>query len=199
MFILVINGSPKQDGNVAYLLGLMQEELENKGAELEMISAHRIMTGQEQPFCSACTNPCPGKCYKGTALEEAYEKMERADAIILGSPVYFGTVSAQLKSFWDKTRKLRTEKKLVNKVGAAVTCGASRFGGQETTLKALFDMFMIQGMTIVGDGHGAADAGHHGVCAQHSSREDVTASQRATILAQRVWEVAQATASLRES
>jgi len=45
-------------------------------------------------------------------LEEAYEILKKADAIVMGSPVYFGSVSAQLKAFFDKTRKLRSEKAL---------------------------------------------------------------------------------------
>jgi len=198
MFIVLINGSPNEGGNTAYLLEIMLKELEEKGVNVEMVSASQVMSQQEQPFCIACSSPCSGVCYEGTELEEVYQKMSQADAIILGSPVYFGTVSAQLKAFWDKSRKLRTEKKLVNKVGAAVSCGRSRFGGQETTIKALYDMLVVQGFTVVGDGHYHADAGHHGACGQHPSREDEFASQRAIILAQRVWEVAQATSSLRK-
>jgi len=41
----------------------------------------------------------------------------------MGSPVYFGSVSAQLKAFFDKTRKLRSEKALYNKFACGVTVG----------------------------------------------------------------------------
>ncbi len=190
MFLVVINGSPAEERNVASLLKVVQKEAESLGAKTEMIQAHQVVSRQEQPFCRACANPCPGSCYRGTELEEAYRKMEQADAIVLGSPVYFGTVSAQLKAFWDKTRKLRTEKKLVNKVGAAVSSGAARFGGQETTLRALHDMMMVQGMTVVADGHVDSDAGHHGACAQQPAGEDEFAQKRARILARRIVETA---------
>ncbi len=199
MFLVVINGSPKKEGNVSYLLNLVRKEAEEQGAEVEMIHAHSVMNGQNDPFCAACANPCPGTCYKGTELEEAYRKLERAHAVVLGSPVYFGTVSGQLKAFWDKTRRLRTEKKLINKVGAAVTSGAARFGGQETALRALHDMLMVQGITVVADGHPEYDAGHHGACAQQPSSEDETAQKRARIVAARILEVARATSGLRDS
>jgi len=197
MFIVALNGSPKQDGNTANLLRLIIEEAGQKGANTEIIHVHNLVVEQKDPFCRACASPCPGTCYKDTPLYSAYETLQRADALVLGSPVYFGTVSAQLKSFWDKTRKLRSEKALINTVGGAVSCGAARFGGQETTLKALYDMMVIQGMIVVGDGHFEADAGHHGVCAQQPSTEDSFAHKRASILAQRLVEVAQATTSLR--
>jgi len=66
----------------------------------------------------------------------AFQKLAQADALIIGSPVYFGTVSAQLKGFWDKSRKLRTALALLNTVGAAVTTGGARFGGQEDYLES---------------------------------------------------------------
>ena len=91
-----------------------------------------------------------------------FDLLRRADGILLGSPVYFGTVSAQLKSFWDKTRLLRREKYLINVVGGALAVGGSRFGGQETTLRALQDMMLCQGMIVVGDAHLEEDAGHQG-------------------------------------
>ncbi len=190
MKVIAINGSPGRDGNVAYLLNLVLEGARNKGVKTELLHAHEIMIGQKRPYCYVCSNPCSGKCYRGTELEAVFRKMEEADAIILGSPVYFGTVSAQLKAFWDKSRRLRVGKKLVNKVGAAVSCGGGRFGGQETTIKALHDMLMIQGMTVVGDGTMDSDAGHQGVCAQKPSREDEVAHKRARILSQRVVETA---------
>ena len=48
------------------------------------------------------------------------------------------------ESFFDKTRKLRGEKALYNKVGAGITVGASKYGGQETTIKALHDIMLVQ-------------------------------------------------------
>ena len=142
--------------------------------------------------------PCSGACYRGSELETAYRRLAAADALILGSPVYFGTVSAQLKAFWDKTRKLRSELALLNTVGAALAVGAARFGGQETTLKALFDMMLVQGMLIVGDGHRSGDAGHQGACAHQPAAEDQNAARRVSLLAQRVVEVARATSGLRQ-
>ena len=189
MYLLALNGSPKPEGNTAALLQVVLDEAAQLGAETELVQVNEIMLQQEKPYCQACSSPCTAACFRGTELERIYAKMSRADAIILGSPVYFGTVSAQLKAFWDKTRCLRTDKQLINKVGAAVSSGGARFGGQETTLRALHDMLLVQGMTVVGDGYAADDAGHHGSCAQQPASEDEFARKRAAILARRLVEM----------
>jgi multimeric flavodoxin WrbA len=71
--------------------------------------------------------------------------------------------------------------------------GAARFGGQETTLKALHDMLLIQGLSIVGEGTSDTDAGHQGVCAHKPADQDAFAVERARILGKRLaWEVKKA-------
>ncbi len=197
MQIIGLNGSPRKDGSTVYLLELALESARRDGAETELIHVEPLLRSQKYPYCRACSSPCTGACYRGTDLEQAFLRLSRADAVIVGSPVYFGTVSAPLKGFWDKTRKLRTALALLNTVGAAVTTGGAAFGGQETTLKALHDMMLVQGMLLVGDGHASADAGHQGCCAQAPAPDDKNAISRVEILARRVVEVARCTAALR--
>ncbi len=197
MLIVGLNGSPSKKDNTVTLLKAALEPARLAGADTDIIHVTDALKNIKLPYCVACTNPCSGACYKDTELEQAFELLAKADGIIIGSPVYFGTVSGQLKAFWDKTRLLRNGKKLLNAVGGAVTVGASRFGGQETTVKAIHDMMLVQGMTIVGDGDDDADAGHHGGCAQRPAATDDFALKRAQILGKRVFAVAQATVSLR--
>ncbi len=197
MYILALNGSPHQEGNTAFLLKTALAAAAEAGAETEIVHVEAIMATQKTPYCRVCSSPCTGACYRGTEVEAVFERMRRAGGIILGSPVYFGTVSAPLKGFWDKSRLLRTGKALLNTVGAALSCARTRFGGQETTLRALHDLMLVQGMILVGDGHRDFDAGHHGVCAQQPATGDANARERARILGLRVAEIARATASLR--
>jgi len=199
MLIVGINGSPDPDGNTAFLLKRTLAAAEARGACTELIhAAAKVASAGGSPFCTVCSNPCNASCFKGSPLERAYETLARADAIIIGSPVYFGTVTAQLKAFFDKTRQLRNRKGLYNKIGAGVTVAASRYGGQETTMRALHDIMLVHGMMIVGDGFGEADCGHHGVCAQRPAAEDSAAHTRADLLAARLVEVCHATAALRQ-
>ncbi|MEW5784654.1 MAG: flavodoxin family protein [Bacillota bacterium] len=199
MLIIALNGSPNPDGNTAHLLELALQAVKREGARGELVHVAAVLDSQKDPFCRACASPCPGRCYRNSELETVFSRLRRADGIIMGSPVYFGTISAQLKAFWDKSRKLRAEHALLNTVGTAVTVGAARFGGQETTLKALHDIMLVQGMILVGDGHHSADAGHQGTCAQRPADTDLNAAGRVEIAARRVVEVSGATASLRQS
>ncbi|BCV20606.1 flavodoxin family protein [Moorella sp. Hama-1] len=198
MLIVGINGSPKKEGNTAFLVREGLAAAAATGAETALIQVTEAMADQKIPYCTQCSNPCQGACSRHNRLGEAYDLLRRADGVLLGSPVYFGSVSAQLKAFWDKSRILRKEKALLNVVGAGVTVGGARFGGQETTIKALFDMMLIQGMMIVGDGFIEADCGHQGGCGQAPASGDEFAIQRVRLTGRRLAEVAAATASLRQ-
>jgi multimeric flavodoxin WrbA len=186
MVIIGLNGSSNKNGNTYYLLDEILKKCKEDGAETEIIDVHEAVMSAMWPFCTVCSTPCSGKCYENTKLEIAYEKIKKADALVIGSPVYFGSVSAQLKAFFDKTRKQRGEKAFIGLPGAAVTVGGSKYGGQENTIKAIHDMMLVQGMTIVGDGYFDYDAGHHGVCAQKPAQNDKSAEQRIPILAKRL-------------
>lgn len=198
MLLVCLNGSPNKKGNTKLLLETIAEKVKRLGSEVVILDVADLLNSLKQPFCVACSSPCSGECYKGSKLEEAFELLKKADGIIIGSPVYFGSVSGQIKAFFDKTRKLRSEKVLYNKVIAGVTVGASKYGGQETTMKAIHDMALVQGMIIVGDGFTEDDCGHHGVCAQKPSENDEFALKRAEIIAKRLVEVCRATESLRK-
>jgi len=186
MKLLAVNGSPNRNGNTAFLLTKALEAAQNEGVETELIHVRDALKELKEPFCVQCSSPCSKVCYKGTSLEEYYELLAEADGVILGSPVYFGTVTAQLKAFWDMTRALRSEKSLFNTIGGTITVGASRYGGQETTVNALHDMMMIQGMMIVGDGSEDTDMGHQGACSQRNAKDDLEGQKRAKILGQRI-------------
>ena len=188
LYILGINGSPNDNGDTAFLINLILDECKKMGADIEIANAGKAVMSAKTPFCVACSNPCSKICYKGTALEELFEKMKKADAIVFGSPVYFGTASAQLKALFDKSRALRGEKVFIGKPCGFVSVGASRFGGQETTLKHMQSMALVQGMTVVGSGHSDYDAGHHGVAAQRPAKEDDFAKSRCKSMAKRLLE-----------
>lgn len=82
-----------------------------------------------------------------------------ANAIIAGSPVYFGTMAAQLKQVFDEFVSVR--KKMENKIGAVFTTSGDITGGKETTMFSIIQALMIYGMIIVGDPMAAT--GHYGV------------------------------------
>lgn len=76
--------------------------------------------------------------------------MANADAIILGSPTRYGSVTAQMRAFLDNTVRLWSNGDLIGKVGSAFTSTASQHGGQETTLLTVATFFYHHGMLIAG-------------------------------------------------
>jgi NAD(P)H dehydrogenase (quinone) len=93
----------------------------------------------------------------------------RYDGIVLGSPVYFGGVAAELKELIDDTTFVRG--KLTGKVGAAFTTAGDRTGGKETAILAIVQAMLIHGMIVVGDpisnseGNEEHSGGHYGLAA----------------------------------
>lgn len=160
--VLLINGSPRKK-NTRRILTDIADILETNGITTEIVDIMGAFKGTT-PFCVVCSQPCNTSCYKDSALAELYIKMEKANFIVIGSPVYFGSVTAQLKAVFDKSRALRGKKALVGKKGMAVTVGGSKYGGQESAARAIHDMMLVQGMTIVGCGSIEVDAGHQSIC-----------------------------------
>lgn len=183
MKIMAVNGSPNENGNTRFLL---DEILKNCGdAETEIINAGEAVADAKTPFCVSCSNPCKKVCYKGTKLEEAYNKITEADFVIFASPVYFGSMSAQLKAFFDKTRAIRGEKAWLGKPMAAVSVGASKFGGEERTIDHIQSCAMVLGMTVIGNGS-ELGMGHFGVSAVRPACEDENAVVQCRSLARAI-------------
>ncbi len=197
MLVVALNGSPQKKGNTSTLLEAALEGARRQKARTELVHISEILKDLKVPFCNQCSTPCEGACSKDNRLGEVFDLLRKADGLLIGSPVYFGTVSGQLKAFWDKTRILRKEKALLNVPGGALSVGAARFGGQENTLNAIFQMMLVQGMTVVGDGFYLEDCGHFGSCAQKPAEEDTKGLERARILGQRVAESAVTLSDLR--
>ncbi len=93
-----------------------------------------------------------------SAAEVTKDDFLACEGIIAGSPVYFGTMAAELKAVFDKFVSVR--KKMENKVGAAFATSADASGGKETTIMSIIQAMLIYGMVIAGDPLDAT--GHYG-------------------------------------
>ena len=106
------------------------------------------------------------------------------DGLIAGSPVYFGTMAAQLKEIFDRFVVVR--KKMEGKVGAAFATAGSPSGGKETTVFSIIQAMLIYGMIIAGDPMEAT--GHYGVCSVGAP--DPAGCSHARLLGRRVAVIA---------
>ena len=91
--------------------------------------------------------------------EVTKEDFLASEAVIAGSPVYFGVMAAELKKVFDDFVGVR--KRMEGKVGAAFATSGDATGGKETTMMSIIQALLIYGMVIVGDPMSAT--GHYGV------------------------------------
>ena len=124
------------------------------------------------------------ECRLKSADKVTAEDFVAASGIIAGSPVYFGTMAAELKSVFDRLVSVR--KSMAGKVGAAFATSANPNGGKETTLISILQAMLIYGMILVGDPLEAS--GHYG--AAHSGKQDAASADIARKLGRRVAELA---------
>ncbi len=89
-----------------------------------------------------------------------------ADGIIMGSPTYFGQMSASLKALIDKSIQLHEQ--LTGKVGGAFTNSGGTASGGETTLLSIIEAMLIHGMIV----QGRADDKHYGVAVTGTPNEE---------------------------
>ena len=142
MNVLLINGSPKKEGNTFIALSEVQKTLEAEGIETELIHVgHKDIHG-----CIAC-NRCveTGKCAFNDIVNEVAEKFKEADGIVVGSPVYYASPNGTLLSFLDRLFYSSPFDKSM-KVGAAVA--VARRGGTTATFDVLNKYFTISNMPI---------------------------------------------------
>ena len=91
--------------------------------------------------------------------EATKEDFLSSEGIIAGSPVYFGTMAAELKKVFDDF--ISTRKRMEGKIGATFSTSGDASGGKETTMMSIIQALLIYGMIIVGDPMSAT--GHYGV------------------------------------
>ena len=185
--IIGIIGSPRKGSNTEIYVKRALQSAENAGAETEIIDLGSV----EIEPCIAC-DICKstGECAIYDDMREITSKLQEAQGIIIGSPVYFGNVSSQVKMFMDRSRPLRIDFKLKDKVAGAISVGASRNGGQETTITAIHQFLLIQDTIIVGDGAPMAHYGGAGVSgAAGEANNDAMGLETAANLGKRVAEL----------
>jgi multimeric flavodoxin WrbA len=127
MNVIAFNGSPHKDGVVYNGLAAMKGELEKEGIAAEIIHVgHEAIRGCID--CRKCREL--GKCvFDNDIVNQSREKVNNADGIILGSPVYYGSIAGTFKSFLDRLFVPGVNLKF--KVGA-VAVSLRRTGGIST-------------------------------------------------------------------
>ena len=104
MHVIAINGSPRKNWNTATILNKALEGASSQGATTELIHLYEL-NFKGCISCFACKlkgGKSYGKCGYKDELTPVLEKIESADAVILGSPIYFGEVTGEVRSFIER-------------------------------------------------------------------------------------------------
>lgn len=129
MKVVAIGGSPRLQGNTNYLIDQVLSELASRGVETEKIVLNDYKIGP----CQAHSNCASfSECQQKDDASWILEKFSQADGVILASPVYFGSISAQMKTFMDRSFYLFTHGKRMNCKCAGLIAIAVRRGAEET-------------------------------------------------------------------
>jgi len=147
IYIVGVVGSPRVNGNTEILLSEALRAAAEDGAQTELI---RLADKEIKP-CDACLS-CrqTGECHIKDDFQEIFEKMVRADGIILASPVYFGSATPQIMALIDRAGFISGVRGRIfeNKVGGPLV--VARRAGQNFTLAQLLFFFLQQGMIVPG-------------------------------------------------
>lgn len=140
--VLMINGSPRANGNTAVALHEMENVFKENGIETEIVQ----VGNQNIRGCVAC-NGCAkkGKCVFDDVVNELAPKFEEADGLVAASPVYYASANATLIACLDRLFYSSQFDKTM-KVGASVVC--ARRGGCSATFDELNKYFTISGMPV---------------------------------------------------
>ncbi|HHW22125.1 MAG TPA: flavodoxin family protein [Clostridiaceae bacterium] len=144
MKVLMINGSPRKEGNCSLALGEMKKIFDEAGIECtEIVIGNKDIRG-----CIACHHCSDaGKCVFDDEVNKIAPLLDEADGLVVASPVYYASANATLIALLDRLfYSTRNSMDKTMKIGACVVC--ARRGGCTATFDQLNKYFTISGMPV---------------------------------------------------
>ena len=143
MKVLILNGSPRMNGNTTIAVNEMVTVFKNENVDVEVVQVGQMdirgCTG-----CGSCWKQ--GHCVFDDIVNEIAKKLEECDGLVLASPVYYASANGTLISLLDRLfYSARFDKRM--KVGASIA--VARRGGCSSTFDELNKYFTISGMPVV--------------------------------------------------
>lgn len=183
MRIIAFNGSPRKGGNTARYLETVFEPLQEAGCKTEL-----VQVGGEKlrgcNGCMSCRKSKNGRCiFDDDPLNSWIAAMRKADAILIGSPVYFSDMTPETKALIDRAGYVLRgldENPLSRKVGAGVA--VARRAGSVHTLMGINQFFFVNDMIVPGSSYwnigiaravGDADADEEGIATMRHLGENI--------------------------
>jgi len=153
MKALLINGSPRKNGNTDMMLDALREKLSEGGIEVERVQLGG-MAVRGCAACMMCSTNLDSRCaVDDDIMNVIIEKMIDSDAVVIGSPTYFGNVTTEVKALIDRAGLVGmvNGRMFRRKIGAAVVA-VRRAGGVEA-FHLINNLFHLNQMIIPGSGY----------------------------------------------
>jgi len=161
--ILAFFGSPRKKGNTTVLANQIILGAESRGAEVERVYLHGLNIKPCQG-CYACQAKDSKGCVIDDDMQDVYSKVAKADALIIASPVYWFTMSAQTKIFMDRCIALYSENNEESRLYGKKIAIAMTYGDKDAfssgcvnALRTFQDIYNFVGSDITGIVHGSAE------------------------------------------
>jgi multimeric flavodoxin WrbA len=143
MKVVGISGSPRKGGNTECLINESLDEFAKNGWTItKLYLSEKIIkpcTG-----CETCVKS--GVCViSDDDTKFLFDEIASCDAVIIGSPVYYRNVTAQLKALFDRSFGYKQDSFLVGKPGGAITVGRGEGGGQSNVLMIIYNYLLSSG------------------------------------------------------
>jgi multimeric flavodoxin WrbA len=160
--VLAIAGSPRRGGNTDALLDACAEGVRRAGGEVDLLIVEKCGIGP----CVGC-NGCSryGRCIVSDGMQEVYPRIDAADAIVVATPVYFATVPAVLKGFYDRCQPYWARRYVLHEpiarrrpAGIIVVGGGGDPYGSECAVATTRSVFAVLGLDCLDELRVEADA-----------------------------------------
>jgi len=159
--VLVINGSPRKNGNCATLIKAMAQGISEAKGTFEIVNLGQLRI-EPCNGCDACRKNNNKGCTIDDDMGHLYSKVAQADAIIFASPIYWFNISAQTKLFIDRLYAVEKEKSYAltgKKIGIILTYGDSDLfsSGGINALRSFENICSYVNAYLIGIVHASAD------------------------------------------
>lgn len=152
MEILILEGSPRKNGNTEILAEAFKKGAElGKGNNVEIVS---VKDYKVNPCtgCNTCFKREGNKCFQKDDMQKIYDKLMKADCLVIASPLYFYGISAQLKAVVDRIHTPMREKFKIKKMALLMAGAASipnLFDAVKVQYQMVLDYFKIENAGMV--------------------------------------------------
>ena len=150
--VILLNGSPRVNGNTNYLLEECKKSIEENGVDAEIVQ----LAGKKVHSCIECLKCAELKrcVFNDDGINDIIEKLKTADGFIIGAPVYYGTARGDIMSAIQRIGYVSARSGLnylQHKVGGPITVG--RRGGHTATIQEMLMFYFINEMIVPGSNY----------------------------------------------